>query len=267
VKFERGDPFIAQVFDQLKSGNLPQNVRVYFHFAAGKYLDDIGEYREAFNHYKAGNSAARKDFDSVEFRQQVKDTIYAFSPSHVAANTGAGHASEQPVFIVGMPRSGTSLVEQILASHSGVYGAGELNEMKLVARAAAQLSRTRQNYPACVAGLTGPMYRRLGEEYLRLLTRVVPGEFQRVVDKHPLNFQFAGMILLMFPQARVIHTVRDPLDTCLSCFFQNFTKGQHYSFDLVKLANFYVDYKRLMEHFESLFGDRILRVDSSGTSP
>ncbi|MEX0941266.1 MAG: sulfotransferase [Pseudomonadales bacterium] len=258
VTFERSDPFYHQVMNQLKSPGLADNVRCYFHFAAGKFLDDIGEYKSAFAHYKSGNAAAKKEFDSAEFRQQVKDTIYVFSQKHVNAMETVGDPSEQPVFIIGMPRSGTSLIEQILASHPSVYGAGELNEMKLVARHAAQISRSGQTYPNCVPGLTGAQYQTLASEYLKLLQPLVPGTFKRVVDKHPLNFQFAGLILLMFPNARIIHTERDPLDTCISCFFQNFTKGQNYSFDLIKLAHFYNDYRRLMEHWDTVFPGRIL---------
>ena len=160
-----------------------------------------------------------------------------------------------------MPRSGTSLVEQILASHSRVYGAGELNDMKFTVRLAGQISGVKQAYPASVSGLGPAQFRRLAEDYLARVRKVTPGEFDRVVDKHPLNFQFVGLILLMFPNAKVIHTVRHPLDTCLSCFFQNFTKGQHYSFDLVKLAHFFNDYRRVMEHFEMLFPGQILTVD------
>ena len=259
IRFERGDPFIARVADQLRS-ELPTATRSYMHFAAGKYFDDIGEYQTAFEHYKAGNAAAVKPFDRGQFTAQVKNTLYAFSGSHVAANRDAGDASEQPVFIVGMPRSGSTLIEQILSSHSGVYGAGELNEMKLVAKLAGEISRHKSPYPECVSGLAGSAYRRLAADYSQRVRALVPDGFAAVVDKHPLNFQFLGLIFLMFPNAKVIHTVRHPLDTCLSCFFQNFTRGQNYTFDLMNLAHFYVDYQRLMEHWQMLFPDRILTV-------
>lgn len=260
VTFEHGDPFIRAVAEQINSGRLAEPMRSYFHFAAGKYFDDTGDYPNAFEHYRLGNQYANKPFDSNEFRQQVKDTLYAFDPEFVEAHRQDGLDTEQPVFIVGMPRSGTSLVEQILASHSRVYGAGELNDMKFTVRLAAQISEIRQPYPACVPGLSKPNLQRLGMDYLERIARITPGEHDRVIDKHPLNFQFVGLILLMYPKAKIIHTVRHPLDTCLSCFFQNFTKGQHYSFDLTKLAHFYNDYRRLMQHFEMLFPDNILKV-------
>lgn len=261
VKFEPGDPFIGQVATQLNSPNLEERVRCYFHFAAGKYFDDVGEYATAFEHYRQGNKAANKPFDSAEFRQQVKDTIYVFSQQFVDRFATAGDKTEEPMFVMGMPRSGTTLVEQILASHSAVYGAGELNEMKYVARLATQLSQIQQPWPNCVPGLGTPAFGRLAADYLGRVHAIIREPRARFVDKHPLNFQFAGLILLMFPNAKVIHTVRDPLDTCLSCFFQNFTKGQHYSFDLVKLAHFYNDYRRLMEHWEQVFPGRIITVE------
>lgn len=260
VTFEKGDPFIAAVAEQINSGKLSDGMRSYFHFAAGKFLDDVGDYPNAFEHYRLGNQFANKPFDSNEFRQQIKDTLYVFSRDLVAAHADDGLPTQQPVFVVGMPRSGTSLVEQILASHSGVYGAGELNDMKFTVRLASQISQIRQPYPESVRGLTRPAIQRLAADYLERTAAVTPGSFDRVVDKHPLNFQFVGLILLMFPNARIIHTVRHPLDTCLSCFFQNFTKGQHYSFDLIKLAHFYNDYRRMMEHFEMLFPDNIMKV-------
>lgn len=260
VTFERSDPFFAQVMAQLNSPGLEPRVRCYFHFAAGKFLDDVGEYAAAFEHYQLGNKAANKPFDSAEFRQQVKDTIYVFSKDYVESLSGSGNASAQPVFIVGMPRSGTTLVEQILSSHSRVFGAGELNEMKFVAQLAVQISRIPQPWPNCVPGLNALCMGMLASDYLKRIARLLPAPHDRVVDKHPLNFQFLGLIMLMFPNARIIHTVRDPLDTCLSCFFQNFTKGQHYSFDLMTLAHFFNDYRRLMEHWETVFPGRILNV-------
>lgn len=266
VTFDETDPLLGQTLQQIKNPNIPDNVKSYFHFAAGKIYDDIGRYDNAFAHLKQGNKLANKEWNSAEFRQQVKDTIYVFPPSMVRDLKGTGYSSEQPVFIVGMPRSGTTLVEQILSSHSQVFGAGELNDMKFVALSAMQGSDIRQKYPNCVPGIRPSLYERLGKEYIDRITPLLDGvDYKRVVDKHPLNFQFVGLIMQMYPNARVIHTIRHPLDTCLSCFFQNFTKGQHYSFDLVKLAHFYNDYRRVMEHWESIYPDRILRVEYEDT--
>ena len=261
VKFKPGDPLLAKIETQLANPALPEGMPAFFNFAAGKINDDLGNYARAFRHYQAGNKATGKTFNTAEFRQQTKDTLYHYSREHVAATQGLGSGSDVPIFIVGMPRSGTSLAEQILASHSGVWGAGELNDMKFVARAAMNLSSIKGPYPVCVPGLPDRAYQQLGDMYVSSITNESSAGHQRIVDKHPLNFQFVGLILDMLPNARVIHTTRHPLDTCLSCFFQNFTKGQHYSFDLTALAEFYVDYRRMMSHLDMVYPGRILEVN------
>ncbi len=260
VTFKPGDPFVDQILQQLGSGKISSSISSYFHFAAGKYFDDIAAYSDAFEHYVAGNRATQRKFSSEGFNQQVKDTLYVFSQEQIEYPNPVGYPGQQPVFIVGMPRSGTTLVEQIIASHSGVYGAGELIDMKVVAAKAAKISRTNAVYPNCVPGLSSRQLYELGEEYNARINKVAGGDFPRIIDKHPLNFIYIGLILLMLPHAKIIHTTRNPLDTCLSCFFQNFTQGQDYSFDLGALAGFYNDYKRLMSHWNQIFPERILNV-------
>lgn len=261
VRFQPGDALLEQIRTQLARSDVEGKVKSYFHFAAGKFQDDVGEYASAFEHFAEGNRLAGRRFGSEEFSRMVKDVLYVFSGRQVASLEGLGSDSEVPVFIIGMPRSGTTLVEQILASHSSVFGAGELNDMKQIAAQAARLSGSGQSYPNCVPALRAEEYSVLAEEYLRRLSKAAKNrEFPRIIDKHPLNFQFVGLILALFPKARIIHTVRDPLDTGLSCFFQNFTKGQDYSFNLRALGNFYNDYRRLMEHWELVFPGRILTV-------
>jgi tetratricopeptide (TPR) repeat protein len=262
VTFKKGDPLLGQIQGQLANSGMEADMRGYFHFAAGKICDDIGAHDDAFRHYAAGNRDAGKNFDSAGFRQQIKDTIYVFSRAFVRHNTGTGDSNAQPVFIVGMPRSGTTLVEQILASHSRVFGAGELNDMKFIVKSASEMSSVKQAFPNCSAGISREGYARLAAEYLSRISNVTGGRsYDRVIDKHPLNFQFIGLILQMFPRARIINALRHPLDTCLSCFFQNFTRGQHYTFDLVKLAHFYNDYRRLMEHWEIVYPGKILNIE------
>lgn len=261
LKFQSDDPLIMQVDEQLKSGKLEDTNRCYFHFAAGKILDDIGRYPEAFKHYVAGNKLANRQFDTVSFRDMVKNLLYYSSASFAARTRRVGLDTEAPTFVIGMPRSGTTLVEQILASHSAVYGAGELNDMKFVAARSQQLSQFDSPYPICLPGLKNEDYSVLGNGYLHRLRQMADDpKATRYIDKHPLNFQFVGLIYAMFPNARIIHTVRNPLDTCLSCFFQNFTKGQDYSFNLQSLAHFYNDYRRLMEHWETIYPGRIHTV-------
>lgn len=253
VTFQSGDPLLTQIEAQLESTTSSDST--YLHFAAGKILDDIGGYPAAFEHYRKGNAAAGRSFASKQFRQGVKDNLYCFSPELIAEQQLSSSESHQPIFVVGMPRSGTSLIEQILASHSEVFGAGELNEMKLLVDEAKLLARTQQTYPNFVSQLDDRRLNQLRQHYLE---KTRHSEFPNVVDKHPLNFMYIGLIFLMFPNAKIIHTTRHPLDTCLSCYFQNFSKGQDYSFDLDTLGDFYLDYQRLMSYWHLLFPGKIL---------
>lgn len=269
VKFTRDDPLVEKILIQLKSSELDSTIKPYFHFAAGKYFDDIGDYRAAFQHYAAGNKSVEKEFDTPGFHELIKNCLYQFSPANVDKAGAGGSDSEQPVFVVGMPRSGTTLVEQILASHSAVFGAGELNDMKYIASFGGKFTSPEQKYPDFFAFIGQQHYQRLAQEYLSRTNKLIEPDFskdgsskkiQRIVDKHPLNFQFIGLIFAMFPNAKVINTVRHPLDTCLSCFFQNFSSGQHYSFDLGALTNFYLGYRRLMAHWEMLYPGKIFSI-------
>lgn len=260
VSFTAGDPLLKQIEAQLNDAKLSANNASYLHFAAGKILDDTGDYAAAFQHYKQGNSAAARKFSAELFHQQTKDSLYQFSPDLVKRFAAVGSSSQQPIFVVGMPRSGTSLIEQILASHSSVFGAGELNDMKFIVHDAMRMTRLNKPYPNFLPNFTAQQLQASAQQYLERTRQPDVSNVRYVVDKHPLNFIFLGLILLMFPNAKVIHSVRHPLDTCLSCYFQNFTNGQDYSFDLDTLGEFYLDYRRLMAHWQQLFPGRILDV-------
>lgn len=261
VSFKERDPLLLKMRQLLKKQDLDAQTRSYLHFAMGKALDGLGDYDGAFAHYRRGNRAAGRSFDIARFRRQVNDTLSVYSQRYLDTLPGEGHESEQPVFIVGMPRSGTTLVEQILASHPRVYGAGELSDLETVIRLSARMSPVKTHYPNWLPLLPGTSFRQLGKAYLQRVSQQLPDpDVLRFVDKNPLNFQAIGPLLTMLPRARVIHTRRDPLDTCLSCYFQHFASGQDFSFDLDTLAAFYRGYQRLMDHWQTLFGERILTV-------
>ena len=259
VRFGPGDPLLTQIMTQLGNADLPKHVASYFHFAAGKILDDCGQHRVAFKHYSRGNSLTERKFDNSNFQQQVKETMYAFDDRLTDLVGEVGLADFSPIFVVGMPRSGTSLAEEILASHSQVEGAGELNDMKFVTRSASQVAGGLP-WPVSMNQLDSAIFQKLARHYVDRVGHLLPSGKSRLVDKHPLNFQFVGLILLMFPKAKIVHTTRHPLDTCLSCFFQNFTRGQDYSFNLESLGHFYDDYRRLTEYWQLRFPDKILEL-------
>ena len=266
VAFAPQDPFLDAVEQQLTDPNLNDQTRCYLHFAAGKYLDDTAEYDQAFKHYESANGLAARSFSVSKNRQFFQDLVY-FQPDLQSIEARGGSVGDQPmpIFVVGMPRSGTSLVEQILASHSRVFGAGELNDLATVSLQLAQTLRA-QSAPA---GMRRDESSRLVQvavdqaraRYLHALRDRDYGEgIQWIVDKHPLNFRFLGLLRAMIPGVKIVHVSRHPLDTCLSCFFQNFTKGQDYSFNLTDLGQYYLDYQRLMNHWSAVPGLNIHTV-------
>ena len=266
VTFAPQDPFLDAVEQQLTDPNLNDQTRCYLHFAAGKYLDDTAEYDQAFKHYESANGLAARSFSVAKNRQFFQDLVY-FQPDLQSIEARGGSVGDQPmpIFVVGMPRSGTSLVEQILASHSRVFGAGELNDLATVSLQLAQTLRA-QSAPA---GMRRDESSRLVQvavdqaraRYLHALRDRDYGEgIQWIVDKHPLNFRFLGLLRAMIPGVKIVHVSRHPLDTCLSCFFQNFTKGQDYSFNLTDLGQYYLDYQRLMNHWSAMPGLNIHTV-------
>lgn len=262
VRCEASEPILSKLSEQLNNTALDGQAQSYMHFAAGKVCDDAGDFKRAFRHYLKGNKLAGKSYDCTQNESFFKDIIYQNSSELMTMNQGAGHLSDLPVFIVGMPRSGTSLVEQILARHSGVFGAGELHDLRWVIESATRQSPDKRPFPFWLADINPASFRLMGETYLaRLSAHGKGGQYIRIVDKHPLNFQFLGLIRQILPNAKILHITRDAMDTCLSCFFQNFTKGQDYSFDLRSLGTFYNQYRRLMSHWVSLLPGSIHEVN------
>jgi tetratricopeptide (TPR) repeat protein len=215
-------------------------------FAIGKYFDDVQDFARAFQNYRRANellkSVAQK-YDTQKHSRFADDMIRAYSKQAIATIGGGGSASMKPILVVGMPRSGTSLAEQIIASHPAAKGAGEPDFWLNTARA--HQSEMRQ-------GILGePARKKLAEEYLQLLERLCPGA-QRVVDKTLINSDYLGLIHSVLPNARIIRMLRDPIDTCLSCYFQHFSTAMRFSMDLNDLANYYRVNQRLMNHWCSV---------------
>ena len=222
----------------------PPRQELCLRYALGKYYDDVGNYDGAFVHYRRANELAKTlhpPYDGALVAHTVDRIIQSFDADWLSGTVANGDPSERPAFIVGMPRSGTSLAEQILASHSEVHGAGELPFWSTAVAAAA-----RQDDMA-----VGPqMLRRWSHEYLALQDRVAGGR-PRVIDKMPANFLYLGLIRGAFPRARIIHMQRNPIDTCLSVYFQNFGAAHAYANDFADLAHYYSQYRRLMHHWQA----------------
>jgi tetratricopeptide (TPR) repeat protein len=236
--------------------------RVELHFALGKAYDDIGQHAKAFGHWRDGNALKRKQikYDETTELAAFERIRSSFTPELCRTWQNAGHPASVPIFVVGMPRSGTTLIEQILASHPQVFGAGELtcldNEIKGI--------RTQfggsMPFPEVVRSMRKSDFYDLGARYLAQLAERYPAA-TRVVDKMPENFRVAGLIHLALPNAVIIHSVRNAVDTCLSCFSKLFTTKMSYTYDLSELGRYYRNYRALMSYWQSVLpADRILHV-------
>jgi tetratricopeptide (TPR) repeat protein len=235
------------------------------HFAYAHIRDRAKDYDEAFYHFREGNSLRRrlfhqagKAFNSHEHQQWIDRLVDTFTPAYFQGVEGAGLASQVPLFVIGMPRSGTTLVEQILSQHASVFGAGELQDFHRLVEALPGRSNTVESYPACVTDIDRQTIHNLAEEHLQRLTKLDQGA-SFVVDKMPLNFLHLGLIATLFPNARIIHCRRDPLDSCLSCYFQ-FFPGMNFAWDLGDLGAFYRQYVRLMAHWGEVLPLRMMEV-------
>ena len=227
--------------------------RISLHFALGKAYGDLGQHEQSFHHLRDGNALkrARLAYQEKEVLSLLERIRTTFSPELMQQKSGAGHHSDMPVFVVGMPRSGTTLVEQILASHSKVYGAGEIETFYQALVKFRSRNRIAAEFPDIVQAMSPDALCGLGSDYVQLIKSVAPAA-ERIVNKLPLNFKYVGLIHLALPQARIIHVCRDPLDTCFSCFSVLFTGAQSFSYDLGELGRYYRGYAAVMDHWRNV---------------
>jgi tetratricopeptide (TPR) repeat protein len=246
-KLTRDDASWLEQAERLSNQSKRPREVVALRFAIGKYFDDIGEYDRAFTSYQGANELAKRHsraYDRAQVRRQMDDLIARYDrPPEPVADAAA---TNRAVLIVGMPRSGTSLAEQILASHPDVFGAGELSFWH---SASASLRAVGEFEPGAI--------RRFGVDYERLLVQL-SADAQRVVDKMPTNFLELGLICSALPGTRIIHMQRDPIDTCLSIYFQDFRGTIAYANDLDDLAHFHKEYARLMDHWRRVLPAGVL---------
>jgi tetratricopeptide (TPR) repeat protein len=228
--------------------------RMYLHFALGKACADLGDPERSFRHFMEGNALKRQqtDYDEAAIHEQFGRIRSAFTAELMRDKRILGNPSPVPVFIIGMPRSGTTLIEQILASHPKVFGGGELMNMP---NGVARLHRPAvgaAQFPEAVSSMDAEELRRFGASYVAAVRDLAP-DAERITDKMPTNFRFVGLIHLVLPNARIVCARRDPLDTCLSCFSNLFSSNkQPYAYDLAELGRFYRAYEALMEHWRSI---------------
>ncbi|MFT5527634.1 MAG: tetratricopeptide (TPR) repeat protein, partial [Pirellulaceae bacterium] len=245
----------------VESPTVPDDNKAAANYCLGKYYDRVQQYETAWSHAIAANSQRVKRMTYRSHEEFVDRLIQFFSKSHFAS-AKHGNTSDRPVFVVGIPRSGTSLIEQILASHSNIYGAGELNEFEQIRQRLDSSQRSSTDggsYPDCMSELTPETAGRLATQYLQRISSLDAASI-RVVDKLPDNFLHLGLIATLFPDSRVIHCRRHPLDTCVSCYLEDF-EYIDYSTDLESFADYYVHYDRLMKHWEQTLPIQMTSID------
>lgn len=228
--------------------------RARLNFALGRLCDRLGRFDAAFDAISAGNTLYQATYDHVATERRFQELRAFFTVRSLAGLARSTIRSERPVFIVGMPRSGTSLVEQILDTHPDFAGAGELAALPSIEK-----EMGVRDAPQRLAEVKEQDLDRYTERYLSLLDQRDPNA-TRVSDKLPANFERLGLIALLFPGARVLHCVRDPLDTCLSCFFQDFRSSNAYSYSLEHLGHYYAEYTALMRHWREVLAIPILDI-------
>lgn len=253
-KVEAGDENLvaleAAVLRSLQPGNqLPDKTAIKLHFALGKSYDDSKQYDKAFPHFLEGCRLKRAtiEYDANKAAQNFELIMRTFDQKTLERLRGGGNMSSRPIFVLGMPRSGTTLTEQIIASHPDVYGAGELPDMLSIANRPVKGA----SYPQNMLAIDQSQLTAWAVDYISGLQKRAP-DAQRITDKLPGNFIFIGLIHLMLPNAKIIHVNRNPVDNCVSCFTQLFQRQNEQTYNLSELGQYYVQYARLMEHWRSV---------------
>jgi hypothetical protein len=262
VAFDQAD--IEAMERALQSARLTEEDRFHIHFALGKALEDRGSAEPSFRHYAEGNRMRRQmiGYDPEQVSGTVRQSKALFTADFFRTRAGWGHAARDPIFILGMPRAGSTLLEQILSSHSAIEGTMELPDVpelvKRLNRAGAEPNSG--SYPELLSGLDERQFASLGAEYVERTRIQRKTRKPFYIDKLPNNWLHIGFIHLMLPNARIIDIRRHPLDCCFSNFKQHYARGQAFSYSLSDVGQYYADYVRLTSHFDQVLPGRIHRI-------
>ena len=256
------DVELEHIKSQERSESIDMEDRIHMCFAAGKAYEDLNDYKQSFNYYELGNALKKEQagYSNQENARRVQAQIETCARSLFENKAQAGYQAPDPIFVVGLPRAGSTLLEQILASHSMVDGTMELhNILALAHRLRGRISEKESNYPVVLHELDDDYFYRFGEQYINE-TRVYRESAPHFVDKMPNNFLHIGLIKLILPNAKVIDARRHPMSCCFSGFKQLFGEGQEFSYGLNEIGNYYRNYVRLMDHWEEVLPGFVLRV-------
>jgi len=258
-RLDPGGPELRRIQALLERSTLGQVQRMRLNFAAARIFDGAGDADRAFAHYKLANDLKDAAFDPRELSDHFAAIIGTFDAAFFDRMRDYRTESELPIFIVGMPRSGSTLVEQIVASHPEAHGGGDLETMSRLVGALPNVVGADEAYPGCARRLDGPSAHRLAAQYLSHIPRLAQ-RVMRITDKNLQNIENLGLIAAMFPRARIIHCVRDPLDVCTSIYGLEFRGFYPYAYDLEHLGRFYCAYRGLMAHWRSALPVPMLEV-------
>ena len=260
--FRFEDAEISAMQSVLERDDLGDEPRANFLFALGKAFEDRGDYAGAFEHYRAGNELRRQreSYDPVTTLDTHDALVRVFTREFFQEHEGLGAKSNEPIFIVGLPRSGSTLIEQILASHSTVEGTHELPELSRVARSTGGERYAGKAYPESMLALGPDDYAELGNDYLARAARHRDNSQGRFTDKLPNNFAHVGFAQLVLPNASIVNARRHPLDSCVGSYKQLFARGQPFTYDLYEIGEFYLEYQRMMDHWHDVLPGKVLDV-------
>ena len=256
-KYNRDSQELAAVRAQLASPDHPEEALVPLRYAAAKMANDAKLYDESMEHFRFAKQKLAAKYESSAYDRRVEQMAAIFNPMFLGTRKNYGDSSSQPVFIVGMPRSGTTLTEQIISSHPSVVGAGELGEIASIAHDLGDSPMSLAKYAERINAMTAAESKELAQRYLKRISRY-SRDALRITDKMPHNFEHVGLISLLFPYATIIHCRRDAIDNCLSCYMNAFSDAHAYNADFKKLGLYYRAYDRLMKHWHKVLPGRIL---------
>jgi tetratricopeptide (TPR) repeat protein len=247
-------PEVHEILALLKNPGLPAENKEHLYFTLGKIYDDGGQHDEAFESFRQANEIRNSfvSYQPAEVTKFTDDIIEVFNKDFLSQKFPWASQGKLPLFIVGMPRSGTTLLASILSNHPAIATAGELPDMADYALRLGEMLQGKDRYPQAARHITPEVASGIITAYETRLKRGAKAGVVYVIDKNPLNFRHVGFISMLFPQARIIHCTRDPLDTCLSNYFTRFPLTLDYSFDLRNIGHFYREYTRFMEHWRTI---------------
>ncbi|MEX0644557.1 MAG: sulfotransferase, partial [Parvularculaceae bacterium] len=262
VRFADAD--LAAMRAQLERTDIGDDDRLHLHFALGKALEDAKRYEESFRHYETGNALRQQQmaYDELTMSERLERAKAVFTRDFMEARRGQGCQAPDPIFVLGLPRAGSTLIEQILSSHSTIEGTMELPDIIAIAKRLGGKTKPGEEakYPEIVRELSPKEFEELGAVYLEGTRIQRKSSKPYFIDKMPNNFMHTGLIHLILPNAKIIDARRHPMACCFSNFKQHFAKGQGFSYGLDRIGRFYVDYVRFMQHFDEAAPGVVHRV-------